>query len=205
MSIAGPAGRIEAVLEIPSRPEPAAALVCHPHPLHGGNMQNKVTHTIARALVALGAPTVRFNFRGVGQSDGEYADGLGELEDAIAVADWVSSRWPQTSLWVGGFSFGAMVATRVATERETSQLITVAPPVQRMDPATLRQPECPWLVIQGAEDELVDVDAVVDWINALAPGPELIVLEGVDHFFHGRLRELRDTLTANLSKTPNSG
>lgn len=195
ISIAGPAGNLQGLLSDASADAArAVAVICHPHPQHGGTMHNKVAHTLARTLAALGLVTVRFNFRGVGASEGAYADGLGEVEDAVAVLDFARQRWPGRPLWLGGFSFGGMVAIAAAGQRRIDRLVTVAPPVYRMDMATVSQPDCPWLILIGDEDELVDVDAVIAWVNELEPGPHLIVLQGVDHFFHGRLTQLKDCL-----------
>ncbi|MGH8495737.1 MAG: alpha/beta hydrolase [Gammaproteobacteria bacterium] len=199
LAIDGPAGRLEALLDGPDRGAPAAvAVVCHPHPQHQGTMRNKVVHTLARAFNQLGLPALRFNYRGVGSSEGSYGELTGETEDALAVVDWARRRWPDAAIWMAGFSFGAIIAWRVALDSGIAQLVTIAPPVERFDVSAGRQPQCPWLIVQGANDEIVDCEAVVEWVNGLAPGPQLIVLEGVGHFFHGRLIELKETLVANL-------
>lgn len=197
----GPAGRLEALIEEPREfSRPAVAVLCHPHPQFQGTMLNKVVHTLARFANDLGMPAVRFNFRGVGASDGSYGGGIGEADDAIAVAAWARERYPDTELWLGGFSFGAMAACRAALTVQPSQLISIAPPAPRMaDILEGRQPECPWLIVQGDADEVVECSGVVEWVNTLAPGPELIVLPGVDHFFHGKLNLLRETLAGRLS------
>jgi uncharacterized protein len=195
ISITGPAGSLEALVSDADAAR-AVAVICHPHPQHGGTMHNKVAHTLARTFAALGLATIRFNFRGVGASAGSYADGLGEVDDAVAVLDFAQQRWPGAALWLGGFSFGGMIAIAAAARRPVERLVSVAPPVYRLDIAILAQPKCPWLILLGDEDELVDVDAVIAWVNELEPGPQLIVLEGVDHFFHGRLTQLKDSLIA---------
>jgi len=165
-------------------------------------MNNKVVHMLARGLLMAGVIAVRFNFRGVGESQGDHGGGEAEQQDAVAMAAWVRDRWPGLPLCLGGFSFGARVALCAFSRLAPDVLVTVAPPVHRIDPVAV-QPSCPWLVIQGDEDEVVDVEAVIAWLNALEPGPELRLMSGVDHFFHGRLTELRDGvaefLTANLS------
>lgn len=200
ITLQGPAGRLEALLEAPRRPAgPGIAVLCHPHPLHHGTMRNKVLHAISRAVNELGLPAVRFNFRGVGASDGEYGDGIGETDDTLAVIAWARSRYGRGPLWLCGFSFGALVACRAALAERPAQLVTVAPPVSRMaDLLGGAQPDCPWLIVQGMDDEIVSCDDVVRWVNELAPGPELIVLPDVDHFFHGRLTLLRETLVEYL-------
>ncbi len=194
-SIDGPAGRIEALVSEPES-APAVAVLCHPHPQHGGTMNNKVVHTLARTLAGKGFATIRFNFRGVGESEGSYADGRGEVEDARAIIDHARQHWPGLPVWLGGFSFGAMVAIVAAADQDIAGLVSVAPPVDRLDIAEIAQPRCRWLILIGDEDELVDVDTVVEWVNQLDPGPQLRVLEGVDHFFHGRLTQLGECVLA---------
>jgi uncharacterized protein len=197
VSIPGPAGDLEAVVEDPG---PAAAtrcgVVCHPHPQFGGTMDNKVTHTLARAFQELGAPTVRFNFRGVGRSVGEFAGGDGETDDAVAVIDWSLARWPGASLWLAGFSFGASIAVRACAARSAAVLITVAPAIQRLETGPTPGPETRWLLIQGDQDELVDHEGVIAWAGAQLPPPQVAVLPGVTHYFHGRLQELKAVVLA---------
>jgi alpha/beta superfamily hydrolase len=199
--IDGPAGPLEARIEEPAPGEAPATVgvVCHPHPLYGGTMQNKVVHTLARAMQELGAPTVRFNFRGVGGSAGAYDGGAGELEDALAVCDWARRRWRCDALWLAGFSFGSAVALQAAGSVRPRALVTVAPPVGRIIVAPVARPSCPWLVVQGDRDELVDVAQVREWVAGYAPLPQLVVLPGAEHFFHGRLGELRAAAIEFLS------
>jgi uncharacterized protein len=193
VSIAGQAGALEAIVEDPGVQGPSYGVICHPHPLYGGTMDNKVVTTVARALQETGIPTLRFNFRGVGASAGEFDQGVGETADADAVAAWGAQRWAGRSLVIAGFSFGGYVALRLAQQRLPRYLITIAPAVQGFASST-PVPHCPWLVVQGDADELVDPSAVIDWVNTLDPKPRLVVLPGVGHFFHGRLRELRDAV-----------
>lgn len=200
VTIAGPVGPLEALVEQPAAARSLRfAVVCHPHPQFGGTLDNKVVHTLARTLQELGMSTVRFNFRGVGRSAGTFDEGRGETEDALAVIDWGFSQWTGARLWLAGFSFGGYVALRASLERDCERLITVAPPVQRFDFKQLRVPQCPWLVIQGDADELVDTRAVLRWTQSLVPAPEVRILSGVDHFFHGRLHELKDVVRSALS------
>jgi uncharacterized protein len=203
LSLKGPAGALEAILEDPGVPGPSYAVICHPHPLFGGTMENKVVTTIARALRETGIPTVRFNFRGVGASDGAFDQGVGETADADVVATWAAEHWPGRSLVAAGFSFGGYVALRLAQLRESQQreprlLITVAPAVQRFDANSSAAPRCPWLVVQGDADDVVDPAAVINWVNSLEPKPQLVVMPGVGHFFHGRLQELRDAVITTV-------
>ncbi len=195
VTLPGPAGPLEARVEDPRAddvPAPVVGVVCHPHPLYGGTMQNKVVHTVARAMQEAGAPTVRFNFRGVGQSDGEYAQGVGEVDDAHAVIEWARARWRCPRLWLAGFSFGAAVALQAAQSARPSRLVTIAPPVGRIITQPVSHPGCPWLVVQGDRDELVDCATVRQWAEAYAAdAPQLVVMRDAEHFFHGRLGELR--------------
>ena len=198
----GPVGQIEARVDdgTAGLAPPAVGVICHPHPLHGGTMQNKVVHTLARSMQELGTPTVRFNFRGVGASAGSYDGGAGEVDDALAVIAWARSRWQCERLWLGGFSFGAAVALLAADAAAPDQLVTVAPPVPRMQLSLLRRPRSRWLIIQGDRDELVSIDAVRAWAGRFEPPPQMLVLEGAEHFFHGRLTELREGAVAFLAR-----
>ena len=199
LAIAGPAGPLEAVVEVPAGFDGRrAAIVCHPHPVYGGTLDNKVVHTTARALQERGLATIRFNFRGTGASAGAFDDGRGETEDALAVADYALARWQGAALTVAGFSFGAFVAFQLAGRRPLKQLFTIAPPVRRFDFARLPVPRVPWIVIQGDRDELVDHAAVLAWTRTVVPSPVVVLLAGAEHFFHGRLNELRAAVQANL-------
>ena len=189
----GPAGALELVVEEPDTgPGDAVMVACHPHPLHQGAMTNKVVHTLARSAIALGRPAVRFNFRGVGNSEGTWDRGRGEADDALAVVAFARQRWPGRALWLGGFSFGAWIALEIAERASPDRLVAVAPPVQRFSFAGLGAPACPWLIVQGRQDELVDSDHVIQWSTGLEPAPRVELLDDADHFFHGRLTRLRD-------------
>ena len=191
--IEGPAGRIEALLDQPDAgPRPLLAIICHPLPTEGGSMHNKVVTMTGRALRESGATTLRFNFRGVGQSDGAFDDGDGELDDLRAVAAWAKRHHPDKVLWLAGFSFGAWISLRAADELKVQLLLSIAPPVGRswsFDTITL--PACPWLVIQGDDDEIVDAQAVKTWIESLPMPPQLVKMPGAGHFFHRKLIDLR--------------
>ena len=201
LTLAGPAGALEAVVELP---EPAharrgVAIVCHPHPPDGGTMDNKVVTTVARTLRELGLATIRFNFRGIGASVGEYDAGEGETADLLAVADWVRAARPDHALWLAGFSFGAWIAARAAVQLPVAQLIGIAPPVTRFALAEVPRVRAPWLVVQGEADEIVDPQAVFDWIAAMPEPPELVRMPDTGHFFHRKLVELRAVLAAALA------
>ena len=199
--VEGPLGALEARVEDPAPGvvPGAVGVVCHPHPLHGGTMQNKVVHTLARAMQELGVPTLRFNFRGVGASTGAYGDGIGEVDDALAAIAWARERWRCEALWLAGFSFGAAVSLEAAWRARPAALVSVAPPVGRIIVGHVERPACPWLVVHGEQDELVDAQAVRAWTAAFDPPPELAMLGDATHFFHGRLGELRTRVMAFLA------
>ena len=163
-------------------------------------MHNKVVHALCRALRRVGCVAIRFNFRGVEGSEGVFADGVGELNDALAVVRWARAQWPGHPYVLAGFSFGAAIALSAATRETPCGLVTVAPPVGRLVAPEVDMPGCPWLIVQGDADELVDCAQVLDWVNQLEPGPEVAVLSGVDHFFHGRLIDLRNIVTDFLRR-----
>ncbi len=193
--IAGPTGRLEAIIDRPGQGAlEGCAVVCHPHPQHGGTMHNKVAHTLARAFVRSGFEVLRFNFRGTENSEGSFDDGIGELDDALEALHWLSDRHPDLPIWLAGFSFGAAIAVKAAAAEHVDGLVSVAPAISRFAADLQTQPECPWLVVQGDEDELVDIDETVAWFDSLEPGPELLVMAGGEHFFHGRLTELREAI-----------
>ncbi|MEM8816743.1 MAG: alpha/beta family hydrolase [Pseudomonadota bacterium] len=204
LSLEGPAGMLEAVVESPKDGAPQGiAVVCHPHPQHGGTLHNKVTHTLARGFVRQGFAALRFNFRGTEASEGEWDGGRGEVEDVLAAAAFMESGQPGLPLWIGGFSFGAAMAIKASQRRSVAGLISVAPAVSRFRSDDSPQPDCPWLVVQGDEDELVAADETIEWINSLEPGPELAVLSGVEHFFHGRLVDLRELVCEFIGRYHN--
>jgi alpha/beta superfamily hydrolase len=201
LEIPGPAGKLESILEFPGQGEIlGAAVICHPHPQHGGTMHNKVAHTLARSFVRSDFAALRFNFRGTEGSEGEYDHGAGELDDALAVLDWMREQQPGVPLWLAGFSFGAAISVRAAVASPVDGLVSVAPAIYRFAGNLEGQPDCPWLIIQGDEDELVEVDETVEWVDSLEPGPELLVLRGAEHFFHGRLNDLRTAVMEFIAR-----
>lgn len=197
----GPVGKLEAILEVSADDLPTGvAVVLHPHPQHGGTMHNKVAHTLARTFVRLGFATLRFNFRGTEGSEGEYDDGKGELDDALVAIEWMRDKYPALPFWLAGFSFGAAIAVRAAVESDVDGLVSIAPAISRFADRLTDQPSSPWLVMQGDEDELVDIDNTVEWVNSLEPGPELRVIAGAEHFFHGKLIDLREAVGEFVSR-----
>lgn len=202
LSIAGPIGTLEGMLETPAGADCSRiAVICHPHPVYGGTMTNKVVHMLAKAFNELGVPAIRFNYRGVGASHGAYDEGRGETLDTLAVVRWAHERWPNAALWLGGFSFGGAIALRTAAQTNPVRLVTVAPAIQRVDVTRVPMPRCPWLIVQGDNDELVNAQEVQAWAQSLSPAPEFAMLAGVDHFFHGRLNELRDVVVRWVAAT----
>jgi alpha/beta superfamily hydrolase len=181
----GPAGAIDAAVDEPDSPAQGVALFCHPHPQHGGTMDNKVVQTLARAAVAAGWRAVRFNFRGVGGSEGAWDHGRGEIDDALAVAAAV--RDPALPFVTGGFSFGGYVATHVAARGgDVKRLMLVAPAVTNFQPAAVA-PDT--LLVHGEADDVVPLSAVLAWARPL-PLP-VVVVPGAGHFFHGQLSLLK--------------
>jgi alpha/beta superfamily hydrolase len=200
----GPAGDLEARVDFPAPgpAQPAAfAVVCHPHPLFGGTLSNKVVHTLARAFTEVGMPSLRFNFRGVGMSAGTHDEGRGEVQDVLAAVRHGRERWPQARVWLAGFSFGAAVAIRASGAAQPAGLVAVAPAVDRLDVAAVT-PAAPWLVLLGDADDVVSPQRMLEWAQALRPAPVTQVLAGAGHFFHGRLPELRERVTAFLNQRP---
>lgn len=201
LRITGPAGALEALLEAPAElAVTGRAVVCHPHPLHGGTLENKVVHMLARSFVAQGFSTLRFNFRGVGDSEGTFDEGNGELADVLAAVSWMRESGPQLPLWLAGFSFGAAMAVRAAVACEPAGLISVAPAISRFASNFSSQPKCPWLILQGDQDELVDIEETIAWVNTLDPGPELEIFPQTEHFFHGKLIPLRDSVESFIQE-----
>ena len=199
--LAGPAGQLEVLTTYPENPRtpPITAIICHPHPLFEGTLHNKVVTTLARSFHSMGLSTVRFNFRGVGKSEGKYDQGIGETNDLLAILRWLENACPQQAIWLAGFSFGAYIAARGAKAWPVKQLICVAPPLENFPFKTLPPFACPWLVIQGDKDEIVSSQDVFSWINRLENPPTLIRIKNASHFFHGHLIELREQLITVLN------
>lgn len=189
--ISGPAGELE-VLATRSPEARAVAVICHPHPLHGGTMHNKVVSTLMRAARDQGANTVRFNFRGVGQSAGQHADGSGETEDCRAVVDWAAREFPGLPLWLMGFSFGGYVAAATARSLNTwpEAVVLVAPSVERLPFADLLPLPGPINVMMGEADDVVASAAVFELLED-REGVNLVRFADTGHFFHGKLVELK--------------
>ncbi len=205
LALPGPVGDLEAAVDLPEGPaQPVVAIVCHPLPTEGGTMHNKVVTMAARALRESGVATVRFNFRGAGASHGHFDEGRGESDDLRAVAAWVREQRPDVQLWLAGFSFGSFVTIRCAAELKPGMLISIAPPAagRSWDFGTIELPDCPWLIIQGDADEVVEPQAVYDWVESIAPQlrlqPELVRMPETSHFFHRRLMDLRGAVKTGI-------
>ena len=190
----GPSGNIQAILDLPDNilVDDFISVNCHPHSLHGGTMTNKVIHTVSRSIASLGIPSLRFNFRSVGKSEGEYDEGQGEQQDLAAAIQWMEQQFPGRQLLLSGFSFGSFVSAFAAFKLAPSLLLSVAPPVKRFDFDGFERPHCDWTVIMGDEDELVEFSAVEEWLETFDEPPTLVTMNGASHFFHGRLVELRE-------------
>ncbi len=176
------------------------AVCCHPHPLHGGAMSNKVIYTASRSLAALGIISIRFNFRGVDKSEGQHDHGIGEQDDLKAVVEWADKTYPNRDLILCGFSFGSHISALQAKPLNSQLLINIAPPIGRIPLLNFIPPSRPWLVIQGDEDELVEHQQVTDWVNSFEPQAEYIKMSGASHFFHGQLTQLRTAIETFTSQ-----
>ena len=195
----GPAGRLEAILWKPSAATapPLAAVVCHPHPLFGGTLHNKVIYQTAKSLDGLGIPVLRFNFRGAGLSAGVHDRGRGEQEDVRTALDFLASEFPSVPLLLAGFSFGAWVGLRVGCEdARVSHLIGLGIPVNSTDFSFLRQCAKPKLFVHGSNDEHGAIEKVKALIPTLPGSNHLVVVEVVDHFFAGKLDQLAAAIDA---------
>ncbi len=193
--IPGPAGDLECAIDAPAGAPRGVAVVCHPHPQHGGTLDNKVAQTLARAFVQLGWRSVRFNFRGVGASQGVWDEGLGEVDDALAVI--AAHRDAALPLMLAGFSFGAYVASQAAArlpdDAKAQRLVLVGPSTLRQDPGPV---PADTLVIHGESDDVVPLSATLDW--ARPQKLPVIVFPGVGHFFHGQLALLKTVIVQEL-------
>jgi alpha/beta superfamily hydrolase len=186
LTVAGPAGPLEVVLNVPGPALRGIALVCHPHPLQGGTLDNKVVQTLARTFFALGYVALRFNFRGVGGSAGTFDEGNGETEDALAVLADARQRFGESlPVALAGFSFGSFVQTRVALRVHAERLVLVGAAVNRF--AGHNVPD-DTIVVHGEEDDVVPLADVFAW--ARPQQLPIVVFPGCGHFFHGRLPQL---------------
>ena len=190
--VAGPAGDLECAIDTPDGEAHGTAVVCHPHPQHGGTLDNKVVATLARAFVQCGWRAVRFNFRGIGNSAGAWDEGRGEIDDALSVAK--ATHIAGTPLALAGFSFGAYVASHAAAALAPERLVLIGPATANFKVAPVRGDT---LVIHGEADEVVPLAATLDWARPQAL--PVIVVPGGGHFFHGQLPLLKSLVVRHLS------
>jgi uncharacterized protein len=194
-SIDGPAGALEVALNVPEGSVRGIALIAHPHPLQGGTLDNKVVQTLAKTFAALGYAAARFNFRGVGKSEGQFGDGIGETDDALAALAAAKLEFGELPVVLAGFSFGSYVQTRVAHAIAAERLVLIGPAVKRF-PLEVVPPDT--IVIHGEEDDVVALADVLAW--ARPQQLPIIVFPGCGHFFHGRLPQLQRVITGMWQK-----
>ncbi len=201
--INGPEGQLQLIHTIINNVKNSSdinttAIICHPHPLYGGSMSNKVVHIINKAFNNAGLNTIRFNFRGVEKSQGQFANGVGEVDDLLAVFNWLREQTDTNRIYLAGFSFGSFIAAQLASREQTpikiEKLLLVAPPVSMYDFATVKI-NIPCLVIQGGKDTVVDPEQVKQWVNRQGNNIELEWNDEAEHFFHGKLNFIRDAVT----------
>ncbi|MGA7079302.1 MAG: alpha/beta fold hydrolase [Terriglobales bacterium] len=206
--LAGPAGRLEALLNAGSSSATHAAVICHPHPLYGGTLHNKVVFHTMKALNSFGFPVLRFNFRGTGLSEGEHANGIGEVEDVRAALDWLEREF-SLPLIFAGFSFGAAVGLRAAyADDRVRALIALGLPAvpeenRVYDFDFLRECTKPKLFVSGARDQFGPPGKLEALVSTFADPKKLVRIEAGDHFFEGRLRELREVIEAWVRENTN--
>ena len=188
--LAGPAGKLEVVINRPSSTPRGIALIAHPHPLYGGTLENKVVQTLASTFAELDCVALRMNFRGVGESQGKHDEGNGETDDMLFLADYAKREFGEVPIFLAGFSFGGFVQTRVATKLDISKLVLIAPAAGRFDVAEVK-PDT--LVIHGEQDDTVPLKAVMDW--ARPQNLPIVVIPGADHFFHKRLHLIKQLVS----------
>lgn len=200
----GKVGQLQAVFHPTKEPSSDFLIVCHPHPLHGGTMDNKVVTTIAKTYLDRGVNVVRFNYRGVGESEGEYGDNKGEVDDALSIFAWLHKHYSVKRLFLAGFSFGSYIAAKAARSITDDgfvvpHLLMVAPSVEH-SPFELAVPlASPCTVIMGRLDEVVPFDSVATWVEGQSTQIEMLVLPEATHFFHRQLITLKNELASVLS------
>ena len=194
--LSGPVGRLEALLMRPDAEPVAVAVICHAHPLHGGMMHFKVVFRAAKALQEAGLAVLRFNFRGVGRSEGSHDDGRGEQGDVVAALDELSRRFPQHAILLGGFSFGSIMALKVAaTDDRPRAVVAMGFPLAHVeDRSFLDGVAPPRLFVQGEHDQFGPGEEIATLVGALSPPVDLEVIGGADHFFDGHLDEIHAVL-----------
>jgi alpha/beta superfamily hydrolase len=185
--IAGPAGPLEALLDLPEAEPRAVAVFGHPHPLHGGTMHTKALYQAAKAMPRIGVAALRFNFRGVGSSAGTFDSGPGEKDDFRAALAYAEQRFPDLPIWAGGMSFGSWIAMTVGAEDpRVSLLLAIAPPVDRYDFEPLKTCTLPKFIVHGESDELISVKEIRKFYAQIPEPKELVTIEDANHLFEGK-------------------
>jgi alpha/beta superfamily hydrolase len=195
--VAGPVGRLEALLDEPAAgiDVRAAVVFAHPHPQYGGTMHSKVVYQASKALGRIGCAVLRFNFRGVGSSAGAFDEGVGESEDFRAGLDFMQERYQGVQLWAGGFSFGAWIALTVAVQNpRVSTMIGIAPPVARYDMEAVQRSTKAKFFIQGERDELCPLKQMQEFYAHCEEPKELVIIDAADHLFDGKTSEVGDAI-----------
>jgi hypothetical protein len=206
----GPAGRLEGRYQPAKTPQAPVALILHPHPLYGGSMNNKVTYHLFQAFARRGFSTMRFNFRGVGRSEGKFDGGPGEMSDAASALDWLQTYNPNApEFWIAGFSFGAWISMQLLMRRpEIAGFISVAPPASMYDFTFLAPCPSSGLIVHGSEDQVVPEAAAAKLADRLSHQRAIKVdyelIDGANHFFESRIDELMEAVEAYLDKRLNT-
>ncbi len=200
--IPGPAGKLEVILAEPASTPQGIAIIAHPHPLHGGTMENKVVHTLFSTLLELGFIPAKFNFRGVGQSEGIFDKGVGETEDTIAIVETISNQLDnhavELPLLLAGFSFGGAVQLHAAHRLNPEYLILVAPSVANLKAPAVPETTQYALIIQGDKDDIVSPESLLTW--ATPKSQPIVFIPGAEHFFHGKLMILKHIIMQSFRK-----
>jgi len=198
--IAGPAGPLEALLDVPDSEPRGVCVFGHPHPLHGGTMHTKALYQAAKAMPRIGVASLRFNFRGVGRSGGTFDAGPGERDDFRAAIDFVADRFPDLPIWAAGMSFGSWIAmTTGAADTRVSLLLGIAPPVDRYDFEELKTCTLPKFIIHGEEDELISIKEIRKFYSQIPEPKELVTIEHADHLFEGKTTLVGDAVEELLA------
>ena len=185
--IPGPAGPLEALLDLPEGEPRAVAVFGHPHPLHGGTMHTKALYQAAKAMPRIGVAALRFNFRGVGSSTGTFDSGPGEKDDFRAALSYVEQRFPDLPIWAAGMSFGSWIALTVGAEDpRVSLLLAVAPPIDRYDFDVLKTSTLPKFIVHGENDELISIKEIRKFYAQIPEPKELVTIEDANHLFEGK-------------------
>ncbi|SDY92979.1 alpha/beta hydrolase [Nitrosomonas sp. Nm58] len=200
--VKGPTGKLETIVLVPASKPRGIAIIAHPHPLYQGNMDNKVVYILSKALLESGYLTVKFNFRGVGASEGSHAEGIGEIDDVLAVTQSIRHQYDIESdhlpLLLAGFSFGGAIQAYVAQQLNPEKLVLIAPSVARMKAPPVVDHADSVFIVHGSLDDIVSLQSVLDW--ATPQTIPITVIPGAEHFFHGKLAILKQVIL-NACKT----